>query len=154
WGTTCTLLRRGSQPGPGANAHATVGGRTSERLALRRPLLCLLKEFAGASRAPTPAGSLPPCGWGRNPYPPAYRAAFACSLLLYPLPPRYPLRGTYHRGRQRAYHVPPRYPRGLGRASTPMARQLRRGRSEPPNRATYLLVQACQPLRLVIPNGA
>src|SRR5262249_42275990 len=116
WWTTCTVLRRGSQPGPGASAHATVGGRTSKGLAPRQQLLCPPKEFTGGSRTPTPEGSLPPCGWGKYPYPPDYRAAFASSLLLYPLPHRYPLRGAYRQGRQRAYHVPQVCPRGLGPA--------------------------------------
>src|SRR5262249_38060364 len=40
WWTTCTVLRRGSQPGPGASAHAAVGGRTSKGLAPRQQLLC------------------------------------------------------------------------------------------------------------------
>jgi len=47
--------------------------------------------LAVLSRASTPEGSLLPCGQGDvavwlNPYPADYRLAFACSLLLYPLP--------------------------------------------------------------------
>src|SRR5713226_7539701 len=53
-----------------------------------------------------------------------------------------------HAGRLRAYHVPPLSPRGLGRASSPVVRQLRRRSSEPPDLTTYLLVQACQHLSL------
>jgi hypothetical protein len=89
----------------------------------------------------------------RNPYPADYRPAFACSLVFYPLPHQGRLRGPYPKGRQRAYHVPPMYLRGLGRASPPVARHLRTGSSEPRSLATYLLVPACQPLRLVINNG-
>ena len=85
-----------------------------------------------------------------NPYPPHYRAAFAFSLLFYPLSYRDLLRGLYPKGRQRVYHVPQVYRDGLGRASSPVARQLRRESSEFPNLATYLLVPACQPLWLVI----
>jgi hypothetical protein len=44
--------------------------------------------------------------------------------------------------------------RGLGPASTPVARRPRRGSSEPPGLATYLLVQACQHLGLVLGNDA
>src|SRR3954470_19573033 len=51
-------------------------------------------------------------------------------------------------GGRRAYHVPPVYLCGLGRASPPVARQLRRRSSEPPDLATYLLVQAIQHLAL------
>src|SRR5437899_7997328 len=58
-------------------------------------------------------------------------------------------RGVLSRtGRRRAYHVPPVYLCGLGRASPPVARQLRRRSSEPPDLATYLLVQAIQHLAL------
>ena len=41
-------------------------------------------------------------------------------------------------------------PEWLGRISTPVARHLRRGSSGPPDLATYLLVQACQQLALVL----
>src|SRR5262249_2231860 len=57
-------------------------------------------------------------------------------------------------GELRAYHVAPRKPRGLGPASTPVARHLRRGSSESPDLATYLLVQACQHLGRVLDDGA
>src|SRR5262249_46875934 len=59
------------------------------------------------------------------------------------------------RGGLRAYHVAPLKPeRGLGPASTPVARHLRRASSEHPVLATYLLVQAYQHLWLVLDNGA
>jgi hypothetical protein len=51
-------------------------------------------------------------------------------------------------GRRRAYHVPSQSRCGLGRASPPVVRQLRRRSSEPPDLTTYLLVQACQHLAL------
>src|SRR5262249_42713071 len=51
---------------------------------------------------------------------------------------------TLHRGNTR----------GLGRASTPVARQLRRVSSEHPDLATYLLVQPCQHLWLVLCDDA
>jgi hypothetical protein len=51
-------------------------------------------------------------------------------------------------GRRRAYHVPSRSRCGLGRASSPVVRQLRRRSSEPPDLTTYLLVQAYQHLAL------
>jgi hypothetical protein len=62
------------------------------------------------------AGKLP-FGWGDvarwlNPYPPGYRAAFACSLLLGPHPPRSALRPPYPDGRDTGF---PRFadvPRG------------------------------------------
>jgi hypothetical protein len=47
------------------------------------------------------------------------------------------------KGGLRVYHVPRRYPRGLGRVSRPLARQLRQGAVEPLHLATYLLVPAC-----------
>ena len=55
-------------------------------------------------------------------------------------------------GRRRVYHVPPLSPCGLGRVSPPVARRLRWRSSEPPDLATYLLVQACQHLALVLGN--
>src|SRR6516225_4202734 len=51
-------------------------------------------------------------------------------------------------GRRRAYHVPLVSRCGVGRASPPVVRQLRRGSSEPPNLTTYLLVRAIQHLAL------
>jgi len=57
-------------------------------------------------------------------------------------------------GGLRAYHVALKRPRGLGPASTPVARRLRRVSSEHPVLATYLLVQAIQHLGLVLDDGA
>ena len=56
-------------------------------------------------------------------------------------------------GRRRAYHVPPMSRCGLGRASPPVVRRLRRRSSEPPGLTTYLLVQAYQHLTLDITYG-
>src|SRR5581483_12303494 len=56
-------------------------------------------------------------------------------------------------GGRRAYHVPSLSQCGLGRASPPVARRLRRRSSEPPDLATYRLVQAIQHLALVLSNG-
>jgi len=53
-------------------------------------------------------------------------------------------------GRRRAYHVPPLLQCGLGRVSPPVAHRLRWRSSEPPDLATYLLVQACQHLTLAL----
>ena len=53
-------------------------------------------------------------------------------------------------GRRRAYHVPPLLQCGLGRVSPPVARRLRWRSSQPPDLATYLLVQAYQHLALVL----
>src|SRR5512138_1008461 len=47
-----------------------------------------------------------------------------------------------------------RNPRGLGPALTPVALRLRRGTSQPPDLATYRLVQAYQHLWLVSVYGA
>jgi len=58
------------------------------------------------------------------------------------------------RGGLRAYHVASPRPRGLGPASTPVARHLRRTSSERPDLATHLLVQACQHLWLVLCDDA
>ena len=57
-------------------------------------------------------------------------------------------------GGLRAYHVAPLKPRGLGPASAPVARHLRRVSSEHPGLATYRLVQACQHLGLVLCDDA
>src|SRR5262249_9571459 len=95
---------------------------------LRRPL----RRLADGSRPPTPQGSLPAFPWGDvalrlNPYPAHYRPALAFSLVLYPQPHRLILRLAFPCGR--ATGLPrcvAETPRGLGRASTPVARRLRR----------------------------
>jgi len=105
--------------------------RRSRRLTQARassPLGCsLVYEFLfrchhQLSRDERPGGSLHPFGLGistsRWPYPPHYRAAFAFSTFLYPLPYQRPLRFAFPMGGQRAYHVPLVYLRGLGPSST------------------------------------
>src|SRR5262245_57029271 len=57
-------------------------------------------------------------------------------------------------GGLRAYHVASLEPRGLGPASTPVARHPRRVSSEHPDLATYLLVQAYQHLWPVLCDDA
>jgi hypothetical protein len=58
-------------------------------------------------------------------------------------------------GEQRAYHVPRvELLGGLGRASTPVVQHLRVPSSERHNLTTYLLVQACQHLWLVLCDDA
>src|SRR4051794_3632500 len=123
-------------------------------------LLCPLRRFTDRSRPPTPEGSLPGFPWGDvalrlNPCPAHYRPAFASSLVLYPQPHRLALRLAFPEGGLRAYHVAPLKPlRGLGPASTPVARHLRGRSSEPPSLATYLLVQALKHLWLVLGDDA
>src|SRR5260370_26120835 len=55
-------------------------------------------------------------------------------------------------GKRRAGLVSPLLPCGLGRVSPPVARRLSWRSSEPPDLATYLFVQACQHLALVLCN--
>ena len=116
------------------------GGRTSKghcdpATYLRRPL----RRLADGSRPPTPEGSLPPFGWGDVATP--VRPVTGRPSLAPRSSTRSPVGSPYGSlalaGGLRAYHVAPPKPRGLGRASTPVARHLRRGSSEPPNRATY-----------------
>jgi hypothetical protein len=145
--TTCTLLRE-SQQRNRRKPHQ------QERCAPLTFLLCFLKSvcspFTYANTRGKSAGfRRGVCCWRRNPYPTHYRPAFACSLLLYPPPHQRLLREPPSlTGRRRAYHVPPLSPCGLGRASSPVVRQLRRRSSEPPDLTTYLLVQAIQHLAL------
>ena len=53
-------------------------------------------------------------------------------------------------GEGRAYHVPQIRPDGLGLVSTPVAQGLRQRIHKPLRLATYLLVQAYQPVWLVL----
>jgi hypothetical protein len=96
---------------------------------------------------------------GSTPVRPATGRPFACSRILYPprrqVASRLPFRGhqppgrdgltTFRRCNRRE---------GVGGVSPPVARRLRGRSSEPPSLATYLLVQACQPLWLVLSNTA
>src|SRR5262245_3900526 len=100
-----------------------------------------LRRLADGSRPPTPRGSLPPFGWGdvATPIRPITGRrslsprSSTRSLIGSP-------RGSLSlAGGLRAYHVAPRKRlRGLGPASTPVARHLRRASSECPVLATYL----------------
>lgn len=116
-----------------------------------------LSRLADGSRPPTPRGSLLPFGWGN------------VATLIRPITGRHslsprsftrsPIGPSYDAlslaGGLRAYHVASLKPwRGLGPASTPVARRLRRASSERPVLATHLLVQACQHLGLVLGDDA
>jgi hypothetical protein len=48
-----------------------------------------------------------------NPYPPHYRMAFACSIVLCPPSHQFALRLAFPGGGRRGYHVPCAYP-GMG----------------------------------------
>jgi hypothetical protein len=119
-------------------------------------LRCPLRRLAGGSRPPTPRGSLHPFGWGDVSTP--IRPITGRHWLAPRSSTRSPIGSSYDSlslaGGLRAYHVASLKPRGLGPASTPVARQLRRGSSEPPDLATYLLVQAWQHLWLVLCDDA
>src|SRR6516162_1437549 len=115
-----------------------------------------LRRLADGSRPPTPEGSRPGFPWGDVTTP--IRPATGRRSLPPSSSTRSPLGSPYGslspKGGLRAYRVAPPKPRGLGPASTPVARHLRRESSEPPDLATHLLVQACQHLWLVLCDGA
>src|SRR5262249_57958278 len=118
----------------------------------RRPL----RRLGGGGRPPTPRGSLLPFGWGdvATPIQP-----MTGRLLLSPRSfTRSPIGWSCDlptpEGGLRAYHVASLKPRGLGPASTPVARHLRRRSSETPALASYLLVQAGQHLWLLLCDDA
>ena len=98
-----------------------------------------LRRLADGSRPPTPEGSRPPFGWGpvATPIQPITGRPSLAPSSFTRNPIGSPCGSLSPRGGLRAYHVAPRKPRGLGRASTPVARHLRRGSSEPPDLATY-----------------
>ena len=103
-----------------------------------------LRRLADGSRAPTPEGSQPACAW--SPVATPIRPITG-RLSLFPSssarrPIGSPCGSLSQTGGRRVYHVASPKPRGLGPVSTPVARHLRRGSSEPPDLATYLLVQA------------
>jgi hypothetical protein len=125
---------------------------------LRRPL----RRLADRSRPPTPERSRPAFAWGdvatpirpitgRPSLPPS---SFTRSPVGAPCGWLSPLPWCTKQGGLRAYHVASLKPRGLGPASTPVARRLRRVSSERPSLATYLLVQAYQHLWLVLCDDA
>ena len=113
---------------------------------LRRPL----RRLADRSRPPTPEGSQPPFGWGNVATP--IRSITGRPSLAPSSSTRCPIGSPCGSpspaGGHRVYHVALRKQRGLGPASTPVARQLRRMSSEHPGLATYLLVQANSTLGL------
>ena len=122
-------------------------------------LLCLLRRLADGSRPPTPEGSGPAFAWsnlaiGSTPIRPitGRRSLPPSSFTRSPIDS--PCGSSSLAGGLRAYHVALLKPRGLGPASTPVARRLRGRSSEPPNLAMHLLVQAYQHLWLVLCDDA
>jgi hypothetical protein len=166
---TTPLTGRGCLLGLEINLSVTTAGPATDRtrVAGAAPakalttsptvLLCSLRRLPDASRPPTPEGSqlgfpggdvatpirpltgrpsLAPSSCTRSP------VGRSCDLPT-PQGEGYGLT-TLRRGN----------PRGLGPASTPVARHPRGPSSERPSLATYLLVQACRHLRLVRGDGA
>ena len=89
-----------------------------------------LYQFLRGFRAETPDGSLPACAEDHvasrlDPYPPHYKAAFACSILLYPQPYRLTLRLAFPSGRAtglpRSAFVPARGRSGFCAGGAPSA---------------------------------
>jgi len=115
-----------------------------------------LRRLADGSRPPTPEGSLLPFGWGDVATP--IRPITDRHSLAPSSSTRNPIGSSYDSlslaGGLRAYHVASLKPRGLGPASTPVARHPRRVSSEHPGLATHLLVQAYQHLWLVLCDDA
>src|SRR5262249_24683819 len=154
-GTRCTPPRSTPLRYSAGADNGTVGSRTSKSFALRRhfcfaPSSRLAKRFtytkarrqsAGFRRGVMSLGGSTPIRpiTGRPSLAPSSstRRLISSSCELPSLT-----------GRRRVYHVPSRSLCGLGRASPPVAQQLRRRSSEPPDLATYLVVQACQHLAL------
>jgi hypothetical protein len=115
-----------------------------------------LRRFVDCSRPSTPEGSQPAFAWGDLATPIRSitdRPSLAPSSCTRS-PIGSPCGSLSPKGGLRAYHVASLKPRGLGPASTPVARHLRRGSSEPPDLATCLLAQACQHLWLVLGDDA
>jgi len=167
--TTCPCQTRGCPIGLGADLSVTAAVPATEMTSVAAvapakvvatsptDLHHSLRRLADGSRPPTPRGSLLPFGRGdvTTPIQPI--------TGWHSLPPRSstrsPIGSSYDSlslaGGLRAYHVALLKPlRGLGPASTPVARHLRRASSERPVLATYLLVQACQHLWLVLYDDA
>jgi hypothetical protein len=85
-----------------------------------------------------------------NPYPPPYRMAFASSRVPYPHPRGLVLRLAFPYGRDTGLPRSARIPLDeLGSACPPVAQHLREVMGKCLHLATYLLVQASQPLWLV-----
>ena len=96
---THALMHRA--PADGVPVKVGVRSRTDRRI--RRHLHCFFSWLCKLSRDGRPKGSLRAFAPGDvasrlNPYPPRYRAAFACSLLLYPHRRRRALRLFYPGG--------------------------------------------------------
>ena len=143
---TTPLPRRGRPSGLGADRSVTAAEPATEMSsvaagaparALATPPTYLhpcLRRLADGSRPPTPEGSLPGFPWGDVITP--IRPATGRPSLPPSSSTRSPIGSPYGslspRGGLRAYHVAPLKPRGLGPASTPVARHLRRGSSEHP----------------------
>ena len=88
-----------------------------------------------------------------NSSPPHDRMAFASSRVPYPPPHRRALRLTVPDGRETGLPRSARVPLDeVGSACSPVARHLREMMRERLHLATYLLVQACQHLWLVLSN--
>jgi hypothetical protein len=104
----------------------------------------LLRRLADGSRPSTPEGSQPAYAWSPVPTPirPITGRLSLCPSSSARRPIGSPCGALSQTGGRRVYHVASPKPRGLGPVSTPVARHLRRGSSEPPDLATYLLVQA------------
>jgi hypothetical protein len=119
----------------------------------------LLYRFLRYSRAETPDGSLPACAEDHvasrlNPYPPHYKAAFACSILLYPQPYRLTLRLAFPSGRAtglpRSVSVPTWGRSSLSAGGLPLRPVTLEHRFLTP----YLLVQASSHLPLISHHDA
>jgi hypothetical protein len=132
-------------PGPAAEMPSVAAGAPAG--AFTTPPTVLLpcpRRLADGPRAPTPEGSRPAFAWGdvATPIRPITGRPSLAPSSSTRSPVGWPYGLPTPRGRVRAYHVAPLKPRGLGPASTPVARQLRGPSSERPNLATYRLVQA------------
>ena len=107
-----------------------LSGKVAPVQQSHRHLQHLLYRFLRYSRDETPDGSLPACAEDHvasrlNPYPPHDKAAFACSILLYPQPYRLALRLAFPSGRAtglpRSTSVPARVRAGFYAGGAPSA---------------------------------
>src|SRR4051794_25180116 len=135
---------------------STAGGRTSKHFCRRHICFAPRVSWPRLSRDGRPQGSQPGFPWGDvarwlNPYPLDYRAALACSLILYPPPRGLALRLAVPCGRTTGLPRSADVQR-VGKVAThpPVVRHLRREMLEPPDLTTHLLVQAFQHLWLVL----
>ena len=95
-------------------------------------------------------------GWVIGPYPLRYRAAFASSTFLPRTSIGWPYGSLCPEGRRHGFlkFVVSSLLNHLGPTRTPVTQHLRGATLEHPDLATHLLVQACQHLGLVTPDGA